>query len=553
MLIIEPDMFGAIGQIVKEVAAGDLDTKLAAIVERRPLAPLPCVTKGHIVSGNAVAPSCDDSDRSTFGGMHVQYLPAIRALFPGLSTGTIMLDNAGGSQLPRCVIDAMREYMERSFVQLGGDCAMSKRASSVIPRAREVVKVFLGGHEAVNGGTAGPAIGAGMGEVVFGSSSTVLCYELAAAYADARDACRDPDAAPVDLREHFAKKATARGSDGDGSLRDRLLARDRIVVCTAGHEANVGPWVRLALRGYTIVPWHVEPVRDVAGPDAGEVSWRPSLDTLRNLVNDRTLLVVVPQVSNILGEVWDMCGAAEIAHAAGARIVVDGVAYTPHRAPRMQELGCDWYVYSMYKVFGPHMAAMFGTHEAMGEIIGPNHYFLDSTAPYKWELGNASHEAAAGVAAMWDFMQELCAIANGGMAAAGKPGDWSLSPTRDVFDLAYSVIRGLEDRHTAQIIDYLRSKPSVRIVGPRHAEASRVGTISFTSTKANPVQISRHLGARDISMRAGHAYSKRLVEQLATDRGLHIDPAMGVARLSLQHYNSPDELALTCAALDEIV
>ncbi len=492
----------------------------------------------------------------------LQMLPTIRSLFPGLSsdlsTGTIMLDNAGGSQLPRVVIDAMREYMEKSFVQLGGDYPLSKCATAVIPRAREVVKVFLGGHEAGGGRAAGSAIGAGLGDVFFGSSSTVLCYELAAAYADARDACRNLDAAPADLREHFAKAGgTTSGSNlggTHGTLRDRLLSRDQIVVCTAGHEANVGPWMRLALRGYTIVPWHVEPVRDAGGPHGAETNWRPSLDTLKKLVNSRTLLVLMPQVSNILGEVWDARGAAEIAHAVGARIVVDGVAYAPHRAPRVSELGCDWYVYSTYKVFGPHMAAMFGTHEAMGELVGPNHYFLDSKVPYKWELGNASHEAAAGVAALWHFMCQLAALDGGAATAAmNKPRDWSTPPTRDVFDRAFAVVRNLEDRHTAQLIDYLKSKPSVRIVGPRHADDRRVGTISFTSTKATPVQISRHLGERNIAMRQGHAYSKRLVEQLATDPGLHIDPAVGVARLSIQHYNSPEELEFVCEALDEIL
>jgi len=481
-------------------------------------------------------------------------LPSIRSLFPGLASGTIMLDNAGGSQLPRCVIDAMCEYMEKSFVQLGGDYPLSKCATAVIPRAREVVKVFLGGHEAAGGRAAGSAIGAGLGDVFFGSSSTVLCYELAAAYADARDACRNLDAAPADLREHFAKASgAANGSvlgGTQGTLRDRLLSRDQIVVCTAGHEANVGPWMRLALRGYTIVPWHVEPIRDAGG----STNWRPSLDTLKKLVNNRTLLVLMPQVSNILGEIWDVRGAAEIAHAAGARMVVDGVAYAPHRAPRMGELGCDWYVYSTYKVFGPHMAAMFGTHEAMGELVGPNHYFLDSKVPYKWELGNASHEAAAGVAALWDFMCQLAAL-DGGVTspAMSKPRDWSSRPTRDVFDRAFGVVRALEDRHTAQLIDYLKSKPSVRIVGPRHAESSRVGTISFTSTKATPVKISHHLGERNIAMRQGHAYSKRLVEQLSADTDLHIDPAIGVARLSIQHYNSPEELRIVCSALDEIL
>jgi selenocysteine lyase/cysteine desulfurase len=503
-------------------------------------------------------------------------LSTIRSFFPGLSsdlsTGTIMLDNAGGSQLPRCVIDAMREYMEKSFVQLGGDYPLSKCATAVIPRAREVVKVFLGGHEAAGGYAAGSAIGAGMGDVFFGSSSTVLCYELAAAYADARDACRNLDAAPADLREHFAKASgAATGSvlgGTHGSLRDRLLTRDHIVVCTAGHEANVGPWMRLALRGYTIVPWHVESLRDTHGPSTGQTSWRPSLDTLRKLVNNRTLLVLMPQVSNILGEVWDVRAAAEIAHAAGARMVVDGVAYAPHRAPRMSEVGCDWYVYSTYKVFGPHMAAMFGTHDAMGELVGPNHYFLENNIPYKWELGNANHESAAGVAALWEYVKILAGMAgeNGNkMSKAGSSPtpalgegapatrDWTAAPRRDVFERAFEVIRAIEDALTAQIIEYLLRKPGVRIVGPRVADSSRVGTISFTSENATPLAISKHLGSKNIGIRQGHAYSKRLVEALATDPELNIDPALGVARVSLQHYNTPQEVERLCGALAEIL
>lgn len=467
-------------------------------------------------------------------------LPSIRSHFPGLAGETIILDNAGGSQLPRCVINAMREYLEHSYVQLGADYPLSQNASKVIPRAREVVKVFLGGDTKGANTSAGSAVGAGLGDVFFGSSSTVLCYELASAYADARDAARHTESAPPDLAKH---------ANDVKAVREKLLKRDQIVVCTAGHEANVGPWMRLALRGYTIVPWQVEPVRDAKG----NTNWRPSLDTLRKLMNDRTLLVLVPQVSNILGEVWDVRGVADIAHSVGARVLVDGVAYAPHRAPNMSELGCDWYVYSTYKVFGPHMAAMFGTHDAMAELVGPNHYFLGKdVGPYKWELGNANHEGAAGVAAFWEYVLELAAM-SGSADPRTNARDWTLPPTRGAFEKAFGVVREIEDVLTAQIIEYLLKKPSVRIVGPRVADSSRVGTISFTSSKSLPLAISRHLGAHNIGIRQGHAYSKRLVETLATDSALNIDAETGVARVSLQHYNTPAEVDRLCAVLDEVL
>lgn len=445
-------------------------------------------------------------------------------MFPALAGQTVFFDNAGGSQLPRCVIDAMRRYMEETFVQLHADYALSARASLVIPRAREAVKVFLNGH---GGNPAHSAVGAGIGDVIFGASTTALCYELAGAYADARDALLRPGAAPRGMR----------------APPSRLLERDQIVVSTAGHEANVGPWVRLALRGYTVIPWQAEPQRD---PLTGRLAWRPSLDTLRGLVNRRTLLVLAPQVSNILGEVWDVRAVAEVAHAVGARVVIDGVAFAPHRAPDMADLACDWYVYSTYKVFGPHMAAMFGTREALAELTGPNHDFIDAANPYKWELGNVNHEGAAGVAALWDYLADLAALAGRAHPARSE------APDRAAIEHAFRAVRSIEESLQARAIERLLGIPGVRIVGPEAADGSRVPTIAFTSAKASPPEISKRLGERGIGIRWGHAYSRRLVEAMAADPDLRIRPETGVARISLQHYNTIDEVDRCMDALAEI-
>jgi len=414
---------------------------------------------------------------------------AIRSQFPALAGPTVFLDNAGGSQLPRCVIDAVRRYMEESYVQLGADYDASRRATATIARARDVARCYLNGD--------------GVGEVIFGSSTTVLCYELAAAYADARPA-----------------------------------GRDQIIVCTAGHEANVGPWMRLAARGLKVLPWQAEPVLDKA---SGETLWRPSLDTLRAMLSDRTLLVLIPQVSNILGEVWDMRAVADAAHGVGARVLVDGVAYAPHRAPDVKAMECDWYVYSIYKVFGLHSAALFGTKEAMGELVGPNHYFIDAAAgPHKWELGGANHEACAGVCALWEYMCLLCGL-DGAPTLARDP------MSRAGFERAFGLVQRLEEDLQARFMEYLRAKPGVRIIGPRASDSTRVSTISFLSERSRPREISRHLGEKNMGIRWGHAYSKRLCEAM----GLH--PDEGVARVSLLHYNSAQEVDRLCAALDEVL
>lgn len=412
----------------------------------------------------------------------------IRGLFPALASPTVFMDNAGGSQLPRCVIEAVTRYLRESYVQLNADYDESRRATATVARARDVVRRFVNGD--------------GIGEVLFGSSTTVLCYQLAAAYADA-----------------------SRGGK-----------RDQIIVCTAGHEANVGPWMRLASRGFEIVPWHAEP----AVVNEREINFRPSLETLKRLLSERTRLVLFPQVSNILGEVWDVRAVADLAHSVGARVLVDGVAYAPHRAPDVAQFGCDWYVYSTYKVFGPHMAAMFGTHEALAELTGPNHEFITG-GPYKWELGGPNHEGCAGVAALWDFVCEV----NGVAAGEIQPDGVGSGMPRHVFERAFGEFQRIEERLQERLIGYLRGKRGVRIVGPARGDSTRVATVSFLSDRTSPREISRILGERGIGIRWGHAYSKRLCDGMGLGGG--------VARVSLVAYNTDRELDRLFEALDAVV
>jgi selenocysteine lyase/cysteine desulfurase len=398
----------------------------------------------------------------------------------------------------------MSRYFRASFVQLNADYATSRAATDTVRRGHEVVKVFLNGHA---GRAEDVPVGRGLGEAVIASSTTVLCHTLAHAYAEARAA-------------------------------GTLGGRDEIIVSTAGHEANVGPWLRLASRGFRIVPWQAEPC-----PGArNEIVWRPNLDTLRRLVSPRTALVTMPQVSNIMGEVWDVKGAAAIAHAAGARLVVDGVAYAPHHAPDVADLGCDWYIYSTYKVFGPHAAAMFGRREAFEDLTGPNHEFVaKDNLPYKWELGGANHESAAGIAALADYASFLACLASHPTPAptpAAPPAD------RATFERAFSVMEGIEIALQRQFLEFLGSRPGVRIVGPRATDASRVATIAFLSDRAAPAEISARLAARGFGIRQGHAYSKRLLDAAGI-------PA--VARVSFAHYNSPEEVDRVCGALAEII
>ena len=109
-------------------------------------------------------------------------------------------------------------------------------------------------------------------------------------------------------------------------------------------------------------------------------------------------LVAFPHVSNLLGEIVDVAEVTSLAHQSGARVVVDGVAYAPHRAIDVASWKVDWYAYSAYKVYGPHMAVLWGRSDALAELTGPNHFFIpDDEVPYKFEIGGPSHEGCAGI------------------------------------------------------------------------------------------------------------------------------------------------------------
>lgn len=409
-------------------------------------------------------------------------IDSIRARFPAIGRGTVFLDNAGGSQLPADVIDAVQRYMTESYVQTGAEYAASVRASANVASARSVVRAFLNAQ--------------GRGEVIFGPSTTVLLYTLADAYADARTT---------------------------GAID---LSRDEIVVCTAGHEANIGPWMRLARRGFTIREWQAR------ADDAGLV--RPRMETLHELLSSRTLLVVFPQVSNILGEIWDAAAVCAAARSVGAQSVIDGVAYAPHHAPDVAALGCDWYVYSTYKVFGPHMGALFGTTDAFAPLTGPNHVFIDrANTAHKWEIGGANHEGCAAIAALPQYARFLTAM----------PGT---EVSHELFAAAFEAVAPHEQELERRILGYLAGRRGVRIVGPGIGQGPRVSTISFAKAGASSAGIARHLNARGLGAKAGHFYSKRLCDSMG------LGPE-GVVRVSPVHYNNAEELDELFRALDDVL
>jgi cysteine desulfurase family protein (TIGR01976 family) len=404
----------------------------------------------------------------------VPSVEAVRAWFPALSTGLAYMDNAGGSQVPRCVADAVRDYMLTSFVQVGASYPASVRATQTVADAHDFVNTLFGGE--------------GCGKVVLGASTSALCRMLSDCYAEI------------------------------------LGPGDEVIVAENGHEANVNPWVVLANRGVTVKMWEADPETGVCRPEV-----------LESLLSPKTKVVAFPQVSNLLGAVEQVGRIVELAHKAGARVVLDSVAYAPHRALDVAKWGVDFCVFSCYKVFGPHMGALWGSNEALAELTGRNHPFIPKEdIPTKFELGGVLHEGCAGLLALKPYFAFL----------AGRAGaDFDREVVLDAFEAASELERPL----TRKLVEFLTSKPKVRIVGPASFGPERVATVSFLHEVLKPSEISAMIDAHEIGMRYGNFYSVRLLQRL----GIPSDE--GVARVSLAHYNSVQEVDRLIRALDDIL
>lgn len=401
-------------------------------------------------------------------------IEAIRAQFPGLHKGTILMDNAGGSQVPLGVADAVRDFLLTNNVQVGGSYPQSARVTGIVAEAHDFVGTMFGG--------------AGLGHVILGSSTSSLCRMLSDCYAE----ILGPD--------------------------------DEVIVAENGHEANVHPWTALAKRGIKVKIWE-------ADPDTGHCL----PETLAALLSDKTRVVAFPHVSNILGSTEDVASIVELAHNAGARVVLDSVAYAPHAAIDVAALGVDFCVFACYKVYGPHLGALWGKTDALNELTGRNHPFIPKEdMPTKFELGGVSHEGCAGMLALRSYFSFLAGREDGGY-------------DRQTFLDAMAAATKLEQPLTDRLLGYLRSKRSIKIIGPSNAGPGRYPTIAFLHDRLLPAEIAAHTDTRSIGMRHGNFYSWKLMERLG------IPPKQGVARVSLVHYNSMDEVERLIEALDEVL
>ena len=252
-------------------------------------------------------------------------------------------------------------------------------------------------------------------------------------------------------------------------------------------------------------------------------------------MNKRTRLVAVTHVSNILGTINPIGEIARIVHAGGALICVDSVAFAPHRAIDVQALDIDFLVLSLYKVFGPHYAVLYGKYELFAELDNLYHYFYSKDKiPAKLEPGNASYELAYSSIGIVDYLREL-----GNQAGAN-------TNVRGEIEAAFQSITDHENTISERLLAYLRNRNDCQILGHKAGDnPNRVPTISFRIKQWDAGGLAKKIDAFNIAIRFGDFHARRLIEYLnLTDAG-------GVVRVSMAHYNTLQEVDDLISALEQ--
>lgn len=396
-----------------------------------------------------------------------------RKRFPALDQDWVLMDNAGGAAVLDSVIERMGDYMRTTPVQLGANYALSQLAVERQAQAATETATLI------NAGSPG--------EIVFGPSSSSLLSRLARAIAS------------------------------------QFEPGDEIIVSEADHESNITPWLRLAEHGIIIRTWPID-------AEAGRLD-QAALD---GLLNERTRLVCMGHASNILGAAEPVADVARRVHAAGARLVVDGVAWAPHRLTDVRASDADFYVFSGYKVFGPHVAVLYGKADQLRALDNINLEFLDREAvPYKLQPGGYCYEAAYGFGAVPDYLLEQAP--HGG-------------PPRERLAAAWRLMTGHEGRLAARLFGYLLGRNDVTVHGPRTADPDvRLPIVSFSVSRRDSAEIVTAVDAANIGIRFGDFHARRLIERLG------LAERSGVVRVSMAHYNTLEEVDRLIAALDAVL
>ena len=378
----------------------------------------------------------------------------------------VFLDNAASTQRPKQVIDVLRRVYEHDYANVHrGIHTLSERSTEQYEDAREKARAFIGAEKAL--------------EIIFTSGTTSGINLVARSWGDAN-----------------------------------VKAGDEILVTTMEHHSNLVPWQQLAERTGAVI-------KHIPITDDGQLI----LDTLDTLLTDRTKLVAVASVSNVLGTINPVKEIAARAHAAGALVLVDAAQSVPHLATNVRDLGADFLAFSGHKMLGPTgIGVLYGREELLdaippflggGSMINRVYedHFTPAELPAKFEAGTSPIAPAIALGAAIDYI--------------------NLIGVEKIARHEHELCRYAYDR--------LLEIDGLHILGP--APDKRAGLVSFTLPEPHAHDIAQLLDEQGIAVRAGHHCTQPLHDRLKIQAS---------TRASFYLYNTPAEVDLLIEVVAKI-
>ena len=385
---------------------------------------------------------------------------AIRRDFPILSTTVydrplIYLDNAATTQKPLCVLDAMRhEYLNANANVHRGVHYLSQQATELHEAARETVRRFINAGKTE--------------EVVFTRGTTESINLVASSFC-----------------EEFMKEG------------------DEIIVSVMEHHSNIVPWqLQAARRGVA--------VRVIPMNDEGELD----MEAYAGMFTERTKIVSVAHVSNVLGTVNPVREMIRIAHSHGVPVLVDGAQSTPHFKVDVQELDCDFFAFSGHKIYGPTgIGVLYGKEEWLdrmppyqggGEMIESVTFekTVFRSLPFKFEAGTPDYIATHGLAVALDYVN----------------------------DIGLENISSHERELTSYCMEQMRSIDGIALFGTsEHKDA----VVSFLVGDIHHLDMGTLLDRLGIAVRTGHHCAQPVMQRYGIQ---------GAVRASFAMYNTREEI-----------
>ena len=403
----------------------------------------------------------------------------VRAQFPAfsdpLSAKWSFFENAGGSYVPHNVINHLNHFMTSTKVQPYAEFDTSTIAGNNMDKATELFAKMINANK---------------DEIIIGASTTMNMYVLSNAM------------------KHFLKPG------------------DEVIVTNQDHEANVGAWRRLKEHGAVIKEWKIN-------SENAELE----ISDLESLLSDRTKIVAVTHCSNIVGSMNDLKSITKLVHQYDAYIIGDGVSYAPHGFPDVKDLDVDFYAFSLYKTYGPHLGLLYGKKEILDQLPNQNHEFLEGDVPYTLNPGGPNHEELSCLIGVYEYFNNLY--------------HHHFSEDEASVRLKIERVNDLISKHEEEIANpllaYINSRDDISLIGKNKIEnKNRAPTIAFTINKKSSKEVSSELVKNGIATRNDNFYAWRCLKALG------IDTEDGVVRTSMVHYNNHEDVNKLIKALKKI-